>query len=169
MPVAAAGEQEREKAMSSVEASAESQASDLVTYEEAAELLGISYRGVKHAVQHGGLSPVRFTGSTRKYFHRADVLAYRTPTGRRLIKERHQEPAPSTVAPGDLLRIVDSLWESGDEALHEANQNLGSQLQEANQNLGSQLIGQRIAIIHALLGNGGAFTDPKAFARLSIA
>lgn len=53
-----------------------SPSSDLLTYEDAAALLGITVGAVKHAVGMGKLHPRRFPGSTRKYLERADVLAY---------------------------------------------------------------------------------------------
>lgn len=50
--------------------------SDLLTYEDAAALLGISVGAVKRAVSMGKLHPRRFPGTNRKYLDRTDVLTY---------------------------------------------------------------------------------------------
>ena len=49
---------------------------DLITYEDAATLLGLSVSAIRRAVGMGKLHPVRFPGSSRKYLERGDVLTY---------------------------------------------------------------------------------------------
>lgn len=49
---------------------------DLITYEDAATLLGLSVGAIRRAVGMGKLHPVRFPGSSRKYLERGDVLTY---------------------------------------------------------------------------------------------
>lgn len=90
---------------------------DLLTYEDAAALLGITVGAVKHAVGMGKLHPRRFPGSTRKYLERADVLAY--PDRRNspisddapIKRRRMGEPTPAPDAASPSVPDADTLRE----------------------------------------------------------
>lgn len=93
---------------------------DLLTYEEAAALLGIGVGAVKSAIAKGKLRPIRIAGSTRKYLERSDVLAYPERRNAR-IPGRKPEP-PVTLDAAQLRELAMALSGPSLEALREAHE-----------------------------------------------
>lgn len=148
-----------------------SSSSDLLTYEDAAALLGITVGAVKHAVGMGKLHPRRFPGSTRKYLERADVLAYPDRRNSPIsddapIKRRRDasEPSPALdeVSPArpdaaQLRELAGALsgptLEAFREAMSTARHGVGSLAQIA--------FGVALGASGAASLAGGAVLDPK--------
>lgn len=148
------------------------QSEDLLTYEQAAEYLGVGIDAVKAAIQRKALHPVKKPRILNKFLQRGELDDYRAGKLRGIARQRRSEdaPAPSPAPalspapvsnPEAVLALVRDMIASGDDAIRDAGAGVVREI-------AAGMIGQRVATIDKLMG-GSAFSDPKALLRSLIA
>jgi len=126
--------------------------SDLITYQQAAELLGVTYSAVAQAVGNQRLHPTRIPGSKFKYLHRGEVMAYRDRDRSAAINPT-TTPVESPMLSADALSaLVDSLGAS-----------TGQEIRNAGRDVINGIITARVALLQVATG-GQVTADPKLLA-----
>jgi hypothetical protein len=120
---------------------------DLLTYHQAAELIGISYSAIAQAVGNKRLHPIRVPGRGKyKYLSRAEVLAYRD---RVPVMSASTPAAPSMDALSSLMEALGA--------------NAGTQIQNIVKDGVSGVITTHVAMFQVAMG-GPVTADPKLLA-----